>query len=59
MDELEAEARTQLFCRGCGREKKVGLLVCWGCFKFRTDVPTLKTFSGTFPEWLKEVNRGS
>jgi len=51
--ELEEQARTETFCRGCGGEP--GLIVCWPCFKCREDVLPFKYFDGTFTEWLERV----
>lgn len=49
----EDYARTETTCRGCGKPKDKGLVVCWHCFKYR-DNP-YKYFAGTFEEWLVEV----
>jgi hypothetical protein len=29
--------RNETVCRGCGKAKGAGDLVCWGCFKYRED----------------------
>lgn len=52
---LEELARTEETCRGCGNPKTIGLVVCWDCFKYRTDVTPLKYYEGTFPEWLAVI----
>ena len=46
MDELELEAqtRTETFCRGCGGEKEAGLIVCWPCFKYRERCRSVQIF---------------
>lgn len=33
--------RNQTTCAGCGRQKDIGLVVCWDCFKYRQDVTPL------------------
>ena len=55
MHQLEEQARTEAFCRGCGGEKEAGLIVCWPCFKYRDDIVPFKYFDGTFEEWLERV----
>lgn len=50
----EDQARAEMYCRGCGENKDLGLVVCWNCFKYRTDVKPLKYYSGDLSEWLKE-----
>lgn len=47
----EAQAREALTCVGCGKPKDKGLVVCWACFKHRTDVEPLKYYNGTFERW--------
>lgn len=54
-DDLEDLARPETFCRGCGEVKIVGMLVCWNCFKYRTDITPLKHYKGTFAGWLETV----
>ena len=53
---LEADARESTVCLGCGEDKSVGLVVCWGCFKYRRDTLPLKPFveqgHGTLADWL-------
>ncbi len=48
----ETEARQETVCRGCGKEKSVGCVVCWTCFKHRTDITPLKYYEGTLQQWL-------
>ncbi len=49
-------ARAGKVCLGCGEPKEAGvLIVCWNCFKYRTDITPLKYFEGTFEEWLNQV----
>ena len=50
----ENKARTLKVCPKCKKEKNLGLVVCWGCFKY-IDNPW-KGFDGTFEEWLKLNN---
>jgi len=38
----EAEAREATVCPGCGKAKETGLIVCWQCFKYRTDCTPMK-----------------
>jgi len=40
-------------CIGCGQEKQIGCVVCWGCFK-SGDNP-FKWFNGTISEWVKTM----
>jgi hypothetical protein len=39
----------------CGREKSVGIVVCWRCFKYRTDIVPLKYFVGSYQAWLETL----
>ena len=38
----EAEARQSPQCPGCGKAKEIGCVVCWRCYKQRTDCIPLK-----------------
>ena len=53
----EQEARLSHTCLGCGKPKGLELVVCWDCFKYRTDKTPLKYFEGQdwnnpLQEWL-------
>lgn len=39
----------------CGGPKEPGCLVCWDCFKHRTDITPLKYYAGTFAQWQKTL----
>lgn len=54
LDQNIAERKSTV-CKGCGKEKQLGLVVCWTCFKYRTDIIPLKSFEGSFSEWLLQV----
>jgi len=50
-------ARDLELCPGCGEPKQSGCIVCWDCFKYRTDKTPLKYFEGQdwnnpLQEWL-------
>jgi hypothetical protein len=51
--ELEDIMRTATICYGCNGHKVVGLVVCWDCFKRRTDITPLKYFDGATEQWLE------
>ncbi len=51
----EDQARTEQTCRGCGDDKGLGLVVCWGCFKYRTDFTPFKYYGGTLQDWLDYI----
>ena len=56
----ETLARADSKCRGCGTPKHPGLLiVCWSCFKYRTDITPLKYYEGTFVEWIETTKQRS
>ena len=60
MQVTEEQARLSQTCPGCGKPKALELVVCWGCFKYRTDVTPLKYFEGKddrnpLQEWLDYV----
>ena len=55
------EARRLTTCPACGAEKTTGCIVCWNCFKYRTDKTPLKYYEGSKKEddlqdWLDYVN---
>lgn len=52
-DKLEDQARTEIKCRGCGKDKGKGTIVCWDCFKYVKK--QYKYFEGSFKEWLEQV----
>lgn len=54
--QLENNAREEVTCRGCGEEKGLGTLVCWSCFKHRTDIVPLKYSGLGLCEWLKTTH---
>ena len=57
-NEIEVAVRREPICRGCGHEKSMGgLVVCWGCFKYRQDEP-FKYFDGDLDQWLVAIGRG-
>ena len=47
----EDNLRDELICRGCGKPKPKGLVVCWDCFK-GGDHP-LKTSGLDIEVWLE------
>ena len=51
----EAICLEKPICIGCGKEKAIGLVVCWDCFKCHTT--PLKYFEGDINEWLKAIGR--
>ena len=53
----EEEIRRETICRGCGKEKEEGLIVCWHCFKHRKDIIPYKYFEDDFDKWLKMVKK--
>lgn len=54
--------RNETTCRGCGKPKEIGLIVCWNCFKYRPN--PFKYFRNDTPEacrldlWLEEIGKG-
>jgi len=50
MNNLEPE-RKEIVCKGCGKDKGLGLVVCWECF--RGGLTPFKYFNGSVLEWLK------
>ncbi len=52
---FEEQARGERKCRGCGKEKPSGCVVCWDCFGHRQDVVPLKFFNGEFHDWLRTL----
>lgn len=53
MSVSEELARTETKCRGCNKEKEIGLVVCWSCFKH--PVHPFKTYNGTLSQWIEEI----
>lgn len=54
----EMDARGFYYCPSCAKEKEVGMIVCWDCFKGRTpNTPALKTYEGTFEQWMHMLFR--
>ena len=51
----EAMVRRHKYCAGCGKEKGIGGLVCWSCFKYRTDIKPLKYSDKSLEAWLKDL----
>ncbi len=53
------EARLSEVCPGCNKPKALELVVCWHCFKYRTDKTPLKYFEGqqndSLQEWLDYI----
>lgn len=47
----ETQARNSSECIGCGKDNPAGCIVCWQCFKYRTDIVPLKQWNGGFAEW--------
>ena len=43
----------------CGGNKGKGTLVCWDCFKHRTDTTPLKNFQGSYVEWVAQLPKSS
>ena len=54
----ENAVRKETHCRGCGGAKPEGCVVCWNCFKYRSDVTPFKYFDGGLDEWLVSIGRG-
>jgi hypothetical protein len=52
----EQAARQSPVCPGCGKQKDIGGVVCWPCFKYRPDHP-YKWFQGSFQQWLVAIGR--
>ena len=50
---IEDYARRLSVCPGCNGPKDLGHIVCWDCFKYRSDVPVFKYHkSCDLNEWL-------
>lgn len=52
------QARLSSVCCGCGEPKESGenaLIVCWDCFKYRTDIIPFKYFGAPLQEWLDYI----
>ena len=54
----ESHARALPTCPGCGKPKQLGCIVCWDCFKYRSDITPLKYYDGSLVDWLNEYNIG-
>ena len=54
-DAFEESQRFETICLGCKGEKDSGLVVCWGCFKYRPDGWDFKYYGGSLRQWLKEI----
>jgi len=52
---LEATARTETICCGCGAPKEPGLIVRWHCFKYRDDIVPFKYFDGSLAKWARTL----
>lgn len=50
---MEDEQRKKTTCVACGGDKPLGLVVCWGCFKYRDNA--FKYSDLSFEDWLKEI----
>jgi len=55
--DLDKKLRDSETCEGCGSRKDKGTVVCWDCFKYRTDVTPLKYFQGSLTGWFKYINQ--
>ena len=53
---FELQARKETKCRGCGKPKTKGCIVCWDCFKYRTDITPFKEFTGSLEDWLQLIS---
>ncbi len=53
IDQREMKARQATICEGCDKPKDKGLVVCWGCFKYRDNA--FKYFDGSLDEWLEDI----
>ena len=57
MNSINHPDRQIEYCRGCGGSKQIGCIVCWDCFKYRTDITPFKPFMesgrGDYEEWLE------
>lgn len=49
------EARAAEICLGCMADKPKGTVLCWNCYKYRTDITPFKDFHGSLEEWLDYV----
>lgn len=59
----EQEARNSETCPACDEPKGQELLVCWQCFKYRTDKTPFKYYEGKddlnpLQEWLDYLDDG-
>lgn len=53
-DQSEQKYRDMSDCPACGDRKGLGPLLCWDCFKYRTDITPFKYYNGDIESWLKE-----
>lgn len=53
-EKLEQVLRKSTICIGCMGEKSLDLVVCWTCFKYRTDIISLKYWTKSLFEWIQE-----
>lgn len=55
---LEYQARIAHNCPACNKNKEVGSLLCWDCFKGRThqELPAFKYYDGDFTQWMELAN---
>ena len=56
---LEDQERHKTVCCGCGKAKSIGIIVCWGCFKYRQDITPFKYFDGSLSEWVALAKGGA
>jgi len=54
-DRYEHSLRKLHYCVGCGKDKDLGVTVCWECFKYRKN--PLKDFDGSVYEWLVDIGQ--
>lgn len=50
--ELEKNARKSDICLACLADKEPGNVLCWNCYKYRTDITPYKDFHGSLEEYL-------
>ena len=55
ISEIERAHRDSSICAGCHKVKDIGLVVCWNCYKYRTDIKPFKYFQGDIEEWLLQI----
>ena len=52
---IETDLRKSTLCKGCGKSKSIGLVVCWDCFKYRDD--NYKNSGLNITDWLEKINQ--